>query len=393
MSRSPVGRLPSMLYLDHNSTAPIDPGCLEQMQRIAIDFPGNPASQHGLGRAARRQLDEATETVLESLTAAPSAAEGYRLVWTSGGTEANNLAMFGVTRNRPGAIVVSAIEHASVRDAAMELQRLGHTVLWLPVGSDGVCQLERLEQWVEEHHPIAMVSMMLGNNETGVLQPVALASKICRDAGAIFHCDAVQAIGKHRWSLDEIQADMLTINAHKIGGPVGVGALVLKRSLVLHPQLFGGSQQLESRPGTESLPLAAGMAYAISKARQQLDGRIHHLAFLRDRWEHRLRAALPGAVVIGDGAARLPQTSCIAFPGWNRQALQMALDLQGLACSTGSACASGSSQPSHVLAAMQLPPDWQMGALRFSWGPEHLEEDVDRAVAIVSRVVEGRSFR
>jgi cysteine desulfurase len=362
------------------------------MQRIAIEFPGNPASQHGLGRAARRQLDEATDTVLASLTATPSVAQGYRLVWTSGGTEANNLALFGATRNRPGAIVVSAIEHASVRDAAMELQRLGHKVLWLPVDSDGVCLLEQLEEWVDGHHPIALVSMMLGNNETGVLQPVAQASRICRDAGILFHCDAVQAIGKHRWSLDGIQADILTINAHKIGGPVGVGALVMKRSLVIHPQLFGGSQQLESRPGTESLPLAAGMAHAISKAQQQLEGRIEHLASLRDLWERRLREALPSAVVIGEQSARLPQTSCIAFPGWNRQALQMALDLQGLACSTGSACASGSSQPSHVLAAMSLPGEWQTGALRFSWGPEHLEQDVDRAVDIVSRVVQGKSF-
>lgn len=393
MSGAVGGRLPSMLYLDHNSTAPIDPGCLERMQSIAIEFPGNPASQHGLGRAARRQLDEATDRVLASLTTSPSAAQTYRLVWTSGGTEANNLALFGATRNRPGAIVVSAIEHASVRDAAMELQRLGQTVLWLPVGSDGVCQLERLEEWIAGHHPLALVSMMLGNNETGVLQPVEQASRICREAGVLFHCDAVQAIGKHRWDLDGIQPDLLTINAHKIGGPVGVGALVMQRSLAIHPQLFGGAQQLESRPGTESLPLAAGMAYALTKAQQQLDGRIQHLASLRDRWERRLREALPSAVVIGDHSARLPQTSCIAFPGWNRQALQMALDLQGLACSTGSACASGSSQPSHVLAAMGLPGEWQMGALRFSWGPEHLDEDVDRAVEIVSRVVQGKLFR
>jgi cysteine desulfurase len=393
VSRPLGGRMPSMLYLDHNSTSPIDPGCLERMQSVAIEFPGNPASQHGLGRAARRQLDEATDTVLAALTAAPSAAEGYRVVWTSGGTEANNLALFGATRNHPGPIVVSAIEHASVRDAAMELQRLGHQVLWLPVGSDGVCQLEPLKEWIAGHQSIALVSMMLGNNETGVLQPVDQASRICRDAGVLFHCDAVQAIGKHRWDLESVPADLLTINAHKIGGPVGVGALVMQRSLMVHPQLFGGSQQLESRPGTESLPLAAGMAYALSKAQQQLDGRIHHLASLRDLWERRLREALPSAVVIGDHSARLPQTSCIAFPGWNRQALQMALDLQGLACSTGSACASGSSQPSHVLAAMGLPGEWQMGALRFSWGPEHQEQDVDRAVEIVSGVVRGKSFR
>jgi cysteine desulfurase len=363
------------------------------MRSIAIEFPGNPASQHGLGRAARKQLDEAADTVLNSLSASAAAAEAYRVVWTSGGTEANNLALFGATRKRPGAIVVTAIEHASIRDAAMELQRLGHTVLWLPVGSDGVCQLEPLEEWVATRQPIALVSMMLGNNETGVLQPVGKASRICRDAGVLFHCDAVQAIGKHRWDLEGIPADFLTINAHKIGGPVGVGALVMRRSLVIHPQLFGGSQQLESRPGTESLPLAAGMAYALSNAQRHLNWRITHLASLRDLWERRLREALPGAVVIGDRSPRLPQTSCIAFPGWNRQALQMALDLQGLACSTGSACASGSSQPSHVLAAMGLPGDWQMGALRFSWGPEHQEQDVDRAVAIVSRVVQGKSFR
>ena len=389
-----AGRLSGMLYLDHNSTAPIDPGCLQRMQNIAIDFPGNPASQHGLGRAARGQLDEEADTVLASLSAAPtSAVQAYRVVWTSGGTEANNLVLFGATRNRPGAIVASAIEHASVRDAATELQRLGRSVLWLPVGSDGVCQLEPLEEWLAGGQPIALVSMMLGNNETGVLQPVGQASKICRDAGILFHCDAVQAVGKHRWDLEGIQADFLTINAHKIGGPVGIGALVMRRSLVIHPQLFGGSQQLESRPGTESLPLAAGMAYAISNAQQQLERRIDHLASLRDRWERRLRDALPGAVVIGDRSPRLPQTSCIAFPGWNRQALQMALDLEGLACSTGSACASGSSQPSHVLAAMGIPGDWQVGALRFSWGPEHQEQDVDRAVAIVSRVVQAKPFR
>ncbi|MFN5470165.1 MAG: cysteine desulfurase family protein [Pirellulaceae bacterium] len=393
MSRPLGGQPPPMLYLDHNSTAPTAPGCLERMRSIAIEFPGNPASQHGLGRAARKQLDEAADTVLNSLSASAAAAEAYRVVWTSGGTEANNLALFGATRKRPGAIVVTAIEHASIRDAAMELQRLGHTVLWLPVGSDGVCQLEPLEEWVATRQPIALVSMMLGNNETGVLQPVGKASRICRDAGVLFHCDAVQAIGKHRWDLEGIPADFLTINAHKIGGPVGVGALVMRRSLVIQPQLFGGSQQLESRPGTESLPLAAGMAYALSNAQRHLNWRITHLASLRDLWERRLREALPGAVVIGDRSPRLPQTSCIAFPGWNRQALQMALDLQGLACSTGSACASGSSQPSHVLAAMGLPGDWQMGALRFSWGPEHQEQDVDRAVAIVSRVVQGKSFR
>jgi cysteine desulfurase len=377
-----------MIYFDNNATSIIDSQIAARMFELNQQGLANPSSQHRFGRIARQLVEDARDRILVGVGACTRGMSTDQLLFTSGGTEANNLAVFGLTHNRPGAIVVSAIEHPSVLGAAEKIETEGRTLVRLPVDRNGLVDLSTLERLLinSETQPIALVSIMFANNETGVIQSVAKAAQMCRERGVLVHTDAVQMLGKESIAFQSIGVDAMTITAHKLHGPIGIGALVIRNGVKLDPQLFGGFQQLGLRPGTESPVLADAFAMTIERF-SDIENRKSYLTEIRNEFESCLLESVPQAVIIGANSMRLPHTTSVAFPGLNRQAIQVALDLGGLACSTGSACASGSSQPSHVLAAMGLPSDIINGGLRFSFSHNNTLDEVHQAVAIISQVV------
>ncbi len=323
-----------------------------------------------------------------------------RIVLTSGGTEANNLALLGLAGHLPGRVIISSVEHPSVKGPADELQRRGFDVQQLRVDTAGVVDLSHLDELLTPE--TRLVSVMLANNETGVLQPIAQLATKCRRLGVPMHTDAVQAVGKIPVHFGGLQVTALTLTAHKLHGPRGIGALIIKRDQRLDPQLFGGVQQMGLRPGTEPVELAVGLDRALQCWQRDAQTRATRMAALRDRFEELLRGAnlheadLRGAdlgiVINGQGAPRLPHTSNIAFPGLDCQAVHMALDLAGVACSIGSACASGASEPSTVLLAMRLPTRIVESALRFSLGAFTTRAEIDLAAGRISEAI-GRLYQ
>ena len=377
-----------LIYLDNNSTTQIDPRVVSHLASLLGNRFANPASQHSLGRSARGVLENAREQLLVLCKAKTVGMQSDRAVFTSGGTESNNLALCGLVANRPGMLVVSSIEHPSVLAMAQKLEQKGREVRYLPCRADGQVDLDPLAHWIDQDQKIALVSLMLANNETGVLQPVDQLVRLCKPAGILVHTDAVQAVGKIPVDFQAIQVDALTLTGHKIHGVVGVGALLLKHSVQLEPIFFGGFQQQSLRPGTESPALASTLVFACELAIQHLPERYERMLACRDHIESELVRRIAGAIVVGRDSPRLPHTTSISFPGLDRQILQMALDKEGIACGTGSACASGSSQPSHVLQAMGLPKEVVQGAIRLSLSWENSLEEVDHACEQIIRVIE-----
>jgi cysteine desulfurase len=351
-----------LCYLDYNASAPVKPAVIEAMT-LALGRIGNPSSVHGFGRAARRALEQARASVAALVGATPDA-----VLFTSGGTEANNQVLAGV----PGPRLVSAVEHASVLEAAPDAEPL-------PVDIQGRVDLDQLADRLATVRP-AVVSVMLANNETGVVQPVAKVAALARRQGALVHCDAVQAAGKIGVDLGALGVDFLTLSAHKLGGPQGVGALVLGSGIEPRPLLRGGGQERRWRPGTENLPGIVGFGRACELALEDRDF-ARRTAGLRDRLEAEIRAAASGALIHGAGAPRLPNTSCLGMPGVSNQTQLIALDLEGVAVSTGSACSSGKVGPSHVLAAMGIEATAAASAIRVSLGWASTDDDVDRFIA------------
>ena len=377
------------IYLDYNSTTPVLPEAVQAMVECCARLPGNPASQHRSGREAHRVLEDAREAIAEMLGARLTGRHAERLVFTSGGTESNNLAVLGLARaaapEAPREIVISAIEHPSVEGPAAELERAGWTVHRLAVSTDGVVRADQIDALLARRP--ALVSVMLASNETGVLQPIAELAVRCRAAGVPIHTDAAQVVGKRPVDFRALGVDAMTVAAHKFHGPRGIGALVLRHDAAISPLLFGGVQQGGARPGTESVALAVGMRLALEASQRDAD-RAGRVLKLRDRFEAALRAGYPGLVVNGVHAERLPHVSNVAFPGLDRQALFVALDLAGVECSTGSACASGSSEPSPVLRAMACDEAVVGSSLRFSLGFTTPVEDVDEAAERILAVCE-----
>lgn len=344
-------------YLDHNATTPMRPEALAALVEAARAG-GNPSSVHGHGRNARRIVDEARASVAEAVGARPS-----DIVFTGGGTEANQLALRGL---RAAGILASAIEHDSALPAG---------AVRVPVTADGVVDLEALDRLLAAAPKPALVVLMLANNETGVIQPVAEAVRIVRAHGALIHCDAVQALGKIPFGLLDLGVDTLAVSAHKIGGPQGVGALALRPDLAIAPLLTGGGQESGRRAGTENVPGIAGFAAA---ARAM--GGLQPLAALRDDMERRLKAVAPSLRVWGDASGRLPNTSCFGVSGLKSETQVIALDLAGVAVSAGSACSSGKVRQSHVLAAMGADAASAGSAIRVSLGWTTQATDVERLV-------------
>ena len=386
----------SIIYLDNNATTRIDPQVNAAMTMAYDARFANPASQHAEGRRARKAIEEATFQIASALGCRQSGMDADRVLLTSGGTESNNLALFGMLANRPGDLVVSTIEHPSILGAAKQLSSLSNplsrNVRYLPVSPDGQIELAVWRKWIADHRdhngaPIAMVSVMMANNETGVVQPMEDIVRDCQSSKVLFHTDAVQVAGKMPLHFEQLGVDAMTITAHKIHGPVGIGALVTKHDVKLQPQLYGGFQQLGDRPGTESVPLAIGFAKALQLITGDRTLRSQHMFALRSRLECLLLASEIPPTILGRDAPRLPHTISLAFPGIDRQPLQMALDREGIACSTGSACASGSGTPSHVLQAMQQADAIVRGAIRISLSFETSLEEVEEAAKRILTVV------
>jgi cysteine desulfurase len=367
------------VYLDWNATAPLRPQARAAAAE-ALGLCGNPSSVHAEGRAMRRLIEQARESV-----AALVAAEPRNVVFTSGGTEANMMALspfVGSGREEPrDCLVISAIEHPSVLAGGRFPPK---AIEMVPVTNDGRldlaalgCQLGALAQKGLRR---PLVSVMLANNETGVVQLVAQAAALAHAAGALLHVDAVQGAGRISCDINELQADLLTLSGHKVGGPKGVGA-VIKRDQALHftdPLIKGGGQERGARAGTENVAAIAGFGAAAAAARLGLAQESARMAALRDRLEAGLAARMPAAIVFGREAERLPNTTLFAVPGIKAETAVIALDLDGIAVSSGAACSSGKVQPSHVLAAMGVPAALAQGAIRVSLGPTTTESEVDR---------------
>lgn len=387
------------INLDHNATTPVLPAVAAAMHEAQLRFPGNPASQHALGRDARRAVEDARRRIGELVGARVAGMDADRVVFTSGGTEANNLALRGLLGGAPRAadrgadptaldLLVSAIEHPSIAAAADALAAEGRSVARIGVDATGVVRLEHLEQLLDRGPRLA--SVMLANNETGVVQPVAAAAALCRGRGVLFHTDAVQAVGKIAVDFAALGVDALGIAPHKFHGPRGIGALVVRHGVKLARQLFGGFQQGGERPGTESPALVLGMLEALESWHAEAQARRERLAALGATLVESLQSSLDGMTIVGAAAERAPHTLCVAFAGVDRQALVLALDMAGVACSTGSACASGSSEPSPVLVAMGLPEGVISSAIRLSWGaatePAEMVEAARRISLCVNRL-------
>ncbi len=375
-----------MIYLDNNATTASDPRVVEAIADVMRRGPLNPSSQHRLGRDARRRLDDAVDSIGRDLNTTFGIPGGPSLVITSGGTESNNLAITGIgPPNAP--LVVSRIEHASVVEPARAAEASGREVRWVPVDRNGVVDLDALASQLTHNGRLAgLVSLMSANNETGVRQPIEHAAEICRDAKVPLHVDATQSIGKVPVDLGRWGASAVTFTPHKCHGPLGVGGLWLAAGVAPKAILRGGEQQLEIRPGTEPLALVVGMAESLRLAVTELDESANRMRRLRDRLEHGLLERHPEIVVHGHQAERIPSTTCLALPGIDRQSMLMSLDLAGVACSTGSACSSGSNPPSHVLMAMGVPREQLDSSLRFGVSKFSTDDEIERAIDLISRV-------
>ncbi len=374
------------LYFDHNATTPVLPEVLEAMLPFYTGVYGNPSSIHDFGQQARAAVERARAEVARLLN-----CRANEVVFTSGGTEANNLAVLGavraaVPRSGDGKHVVTTdIEHHAVLNACQALEKEGVEVTYLPAGSDGVVDPEDIRRALRPE--TVLVTVMYANNEIGTIQPVAQIAALARAQGVLMHTDAVQAAGKLPLDVKALGVDLLSISGHKIYAPKGVGALFARRNTLLTPLLFGGHHERDRRAGTENVAGIIGMGRAAELAGRSLAEESLRLAALRDRLERGILERVEDAGVNGDPARRVPNTSNIHFDYVEGEALVIALDLKSIACSTGAACSSGAIEPSHVLTAVGLRPDQARASLRFSLGRQNTEEQVDRVLEVLPGVV------
>jgi len=379
MTRPPV-------YLDHAATTPVRPEVLEAMLPYLTNQAfGNPSSSHRYGRAARAGIEQARREVAQAIGAEPN-----QVIFTSGGTEADNLGIIGAalaSRDRGGSLcaVVSAIEHKAVLAAAHAVCHLGGREVVLPVDKRGHVDLEALDAALQERP--AVVSIMWVNNEVGIVQPVADIARRCHDTGVVFHTDAVQAFGKIPVSVSELPCTLLTLSGHKIGAPKGIGALVVRDRKAVEAIIHGGGQQYGIRPGTENVAGAVALGRAALLAAREQAEEAERLRGLKERLARGLRAEVSDLTVNGEGAETAPHVLNVSVAGADSEALLMHLDLAGIAASSGSACSTGSVEPSHVLVAMGVPHDLALGAIRFSLGHGSTGEDVDRVCEVMPGVV------
>jgi cysteine desulfurase len=376
------------IYLDYNATAPVPAEVADAVSAALRECPGNASSIHAFGQRAKALLDEARTAVARLIGGDPS-----EIVFTSGGTESDNLAVRGVAESprddaRP-AVITTAIEHEAVLNAVKALGRRGWPVTILPAGPGGVVSVADLAEALDARSdgPPALVSVMLVNNELGTVQPVKALAATARARGVAFHTDAVQAVGRIPVSVRDLGVDLLSLAGHKFGAPKGVGALWVRRGFTLQPQSIGGRQERGRRAGTENTPSIEGLRVAAERALRLLPAETIRQTALRDRLERGIIDTVPGTTVNGDAAARVPNTANISFEGVEGESLVIGLDLEGIAVSTGSACSSGTLEPSHVLRAIGLTPSRVESAVRFSLGPDTTDAEIDRVLEVVPAVV------
>jgi len=379
------------VYLDHNATTPLASAVRETMLPFLADEFGNASSIHSFGQRARAAVEQARAQVAGLI-----GAHEKEIVFTSGGTEADNMAIQGVVAASPalgGAsdrarkhVITSQIEHHAVLNTCQALEAEGVAVTYLPVGSAGVVNPEDVRAALTPD--TVLITIMHANNELGTVQPIAEIARIAREHHIPFHTDAVQSVGKLAIDVGALGVDLLALSAHKIYGPKGVGALYLRRGTRLRPLLFGGHHERDRRPGTENVAGIVGLGAAAELARAHLEEEARRISALRDELEARILAHVPACAVNGDRARRVPNTTNIHFDYVEGEALVIALDLKGVACSTGAACSSGAVEPSHVLTAIGLPPERGRASLRFSLGRGTTREDIEYAAEILPGVVE-----
>ena len=376
------------IYLDHNATTPLAPEVFEAMKPYWLEDYGNASSIHWYGQRAKAAVEAARVEVARLINADPS-----EVVFTSGGTESDNAALFGVAEAvKPAAahgtrhVITTSIEHHAVLHAARELERRGVEVTYVPVGSSGVVDPEDVERAIRPH--TVLISVMHANNELGTLQPLEEIGRMARERGVTFHSDAVQSAGKVPVDVRKLGLDLLSLSAHKLYGPKGVGALYVRKGTALRPLLYGGHHERDRRPGTENVPGIVGLGRAASLACERLDEEAARWRTIRDCLEESVIDRIPAAAVNGDPKRRLPTTTNLRFDGVDGEALVIALDLKGVGCSTGAACSSGSLEPSHVLAAIGLTREQARSSGRFSLGRSTSLEDVDYVLDVLPGVVE-----
>jgi cysteine desulfurase len=375
------------VYFDHNATTPVDRRVLDAMLPYFSDDFGNASSIHSFGQRTRGAVEQARKSVAELIGARPA-----EITFTSGGTESDNFAIFGIVgaasfeSGKRKHVITTRIEHSAVLQVCHALERQDVDVTYLPVSADGLVDPEDVRRALRPE--TVLISVMHANNELGTVQPLEEIGKIAAEADVWFHTDAVQSAGKIPVDVERLGVDLLAISAHKLYGPKGVGALYVRKGTHLASVLYGGHHERDHRPGTENVPGIVGLGKAAELARAELAARIAHLCALRDRLEMGILAAVPQARINGSRAHRTPNTANIVFPYVEGEALVIALDLKGIACSTGAACSSGAVEPSHVLTAIGLPKEEARACLRFSVGRENTTEDVEFALTVIPDAVE-----
>jgi cysteine desulfurase len=371
------------VYLDHNATTPLDPRVFEVMKPYLFKHYGNPSSPHSYGHYAKQALEESREKIANSINAKPE-----EIIFTSGGTESDNLALRGIALHQwknKGHIITSSIEHHAVLKTCNVLERDGYKITYLPVDTQGRVNPDDVKKSIRKD--TILISVMLANNETGVVEPVADIGHIAREYGIPFHCDAVQAAGKMTLDVNTLCTDLLSLSSHKLYGPKGIGALYVKENIQLDPIITGGHHERELRAGTENIAAIVGFAHALKIAIEEMEFYSSKAFSLRNTFESELVNRIDFTTIHSKQAERLPHCSSVGFSSVEAESILLHLDLKGIAASSGSACTTGESEPSHVLMAMGVSKEFAQGTIRISLGKENREEDIYYTLDVLEHTI------